>query len=164
MSNFLFFSVLVWFIIPELQFTLRYFQRTKHLGKYPNLWEKFFEVLQFILECAMYILLLHFISDQDKEHPGIMCFTAFLYIMKAIMRFNHRSDLPAVPHILVYVFGSAGLSVLNSVVLATEVFLKAEKGQRTVEDLRMVVLLIESLFLVCWLGLQIYAFCNQNKR
>ncbi|KAJ8287165.1 hypothetical protein GJAV_G00048380 [Gymnothorax javanicus] len=96
------------------------------------------------------------------EHPGIMCFTAFLYIMRAIMRFNHRSDLPVVPHILVYVFGSAGLSVLNSVALATEVFLKAEKGQRTVEDLRMVVLLIESLFLACWLCLQIYAFCKKN--
>ncbi|KAJ8287175.1 hypothetical protein GJAV_G00048520 [Gymnothorax javanicus] len=152
---------MVWFILPALDSALHSLRIEFFSQQY--LWQKLFEVLQFILESAIYLLLLHFISDQDKEHPGIMCFTAFLYIMKAIMRFNHRSDLPAVPHILAYVFGSAGLSVLNSVALATEVFLKAEKGQRTVEDLRVVILLIESLFLACWLCLQTYAFCDAAK-
>ncbi|KAJ8287168.1 hypothetical protein GJAV_G00048420 [Gymnothorax javanicus] len=155
---------LFWFFTYELDEILKRWQSNLKKNKYGYLWTKSLEVLKFILRYAIYLLLLAVISDKDKEHPGIMCFTAFLVIITAIMKFNHRSDLPDLPHILIYVLGSAGLSVLNSVALATEVFLKAEKGQRTVEDLRMVVLLLESLFLSFWLGLQIYAFCKEDKK
>ncbi|KAJ8287172.1 hypothetical protein GJAV_G00048480 [Gymnothorax javanicus] len=155
---------LIWFIVPGLRNSLAYWKTDLSGSRYAHLLDKSLETLMFIFECAIYLLLLGFILDKDKEHLGILCFMAFLYIIKAIIRFKHRSDLPDLPHILVYVFGSAGLSVLNSVALATEVFLKAEKGQRTVEDLRGVILILESLFFVGWLGLQIYAFCNQDKK
>ncbi|KAJ8287159.1 hypothetical protein GJAV_G00048300 [Gymnothorax javanicus] len=154
---------LIWFFLPVLNIFLESFGSFLPANKYQHIQDKSFEGLNYIIECVIYFLLLDYILDKDKEHPGIMCFIAFLYIIKAIMKFNHRSDLSAVPHILIYVFGSAGLSVLNSVILATEVFLKAEKGQRTVEDLWMVMLLLESLFLACWLGLQTYAYCKEDE-
>ncbi|KAJ8287186.1 hypothetical protein GJAV_G00048660 [Gymnothorax javanicus] len=151
---------LVWFIVPVV---IEAMEDTKHaLSQNRYLLGQLFDGFQFLLECAFYLLFLHFILEKDGDHPGFMCFMAFLFVLKAIMRFNHRSDLPVVPHILVYASCSAGLSVLNSVALATEVFLKAEKGQRTVEDLRVVILLLESVFFACWLGLQIYAYCNRN--
>ncbi|KAJ8287167.1 hypothetical protein GJAV_G00048400 [Gymnothorax javanicus] len=153
---------LFWFMVPLLINALRDLKSDLRGSKYQHLWDKSLEGPLFILRCAVYLLALGFLSEKNKEHPGIMCFMAFLYVIKAIMKFNHRSDLPDLPHILVYVFVSTGLSVLNSVALATEVFLKAEKGQRTVEDLRMVVLLLESSFLACWLALQIYAFCKED--
>ncbi|KAJ8287182.1 hypothetical protein GJAV_G00048610 [Gymnothorax javanicus] len=154
---------LIWFIEPGVRYTLMSWLNDLRGSRYAYLWHKSLETLKFILVCAIYLLLLALMLDKDKEFPGIMCFIVFLYIIKAIMKFNYRSDLPDVPHILVYVFGSAGLSFLNSVALAMEVFLKAEKGQRIVEDLRMVILLLESLFLACWLALQIYAFCKEDK-
>ncbi|KAJ8287163.1 hypothetical protein GJAV_G00048340 [Gymnothorax javanicus] len=154
---------LLWFIEPGLDNSLTYWQKALHGSRHAHLLQKSLEMLKFILVSSIYLLLLALILDKDKEHPGIVCFIAFLFIVKAIMRFDHRSDLPDVPHILIYVFGSAGLSVLNSVALATEVFLKAEKGQRTLEDLRMVVLLPESLFLACWLALQIHAYYKEDK-
>ncbi|KAJ8287166.1 hypothetical protein GJAV_G00048390 [Gymnothorax javanicus] len=155
--------LLFWFIIPSLNFSLGIWQSDLRDKKYGHLWDKSLEGLKSILECAIYSLILAFILDKDKELPGIVCYTAFLLIIKATTRFDHRNDLPDVPHILIYVLGSAGLSVLNSVVLATEVFLKAEKGQRTVEDLWMVTLLLESLFLSFWLGLQTYAYCKEDE-
>ncbi|KAJ8261452.1 hypothetical protein COCON_G00171750, partial [Conger conger] len=91
-----------------------------------------------------------------------MCFLVFFLILLKTVDLQHRSDLPDVGHILVYVFGSAVLSVLNAVALATEVFLKAEKGQRTVEDLQVILLPLESFFLVCWIGLHEYAKCMQD--
>ncbi|KAJ8261434.1 hypothetical protein COCON_G00171570 [Conger conger] len=91
-----------------------------------------------------------------------MCFYAFLYVLTATAAFQHNTDDYDdvewdVAHILVYVFGST-LSVINSVALATEVFLKAEKGERTVEDFWLIVLPFESLFLAFWVGLQMYAY------
>ncbi|KAJ8287183.1 hypothetical protein GJAV_G00048630 [Gymnothorax javanicus] len=151
---------LYWYIGPRMRNALPHWHKDLRESRHAHLWHSALEVLKFILDCTIHLLLLAFVSENDKEHSGIMCFTAFLYIIKAIMKFNHRSDLPDLPHILVYVFGSAGLSVLNSVALGTEVFLKAGKGQRIVEDLRVIVMLLESLFIACWLGLQMYAFCK----
>ncbi|KAJ8287178.1 hypothetical protein GJAV_G00048560 [Gymnothorax javanicus] len=155
---------LLWYVERGLRYSMMNWQTDLSGSRYAHLWKKSLETLKFILECTIHLLLLALMLDKDKEHPGIMCFIVFLYIISAIMNFNHRVKIPDLPHILVYVFGSAGLSVLNSVTLATEVFLKAEKGQRTVEDLRGVILILESLFLACWLCFQIYAFCNEDKK
>ncbi|KAJ8261435.1 hypothetical protein COCON_G00171580 [Conger conger] len=58
------------------------------------------------------------------------------------------------------VFGST-LSVINSVALATEVFLKAE---RTVEDFWLIALPSESLFLAYWVGLRMYAYYTWKRK
>ncbi|XP_061118227.1 uncharacterized protein LOC133141653 [Conger conger] len=155
---------ILWFILPGLNELLDYWKSDWSKKRYEYLIGKVIEVLKFILESTLYTLFLHIFLENNKDRPALVCFMAFLWILIAVLRFNHRTNLPDVAHILVYVFGSAVLSVLNSVALATEVFLKAEKGERTVEDLRVIVLPLESLFLAFWLGLQVYAFCMEDKK
>ncbi|XP_035248188.1 uncharacterized protein LOC118213379 [Anguilla anguilla] len=154
---------LLWFILPDLKKLLDYWKSDWCSKRYEYLGGKVLEVLKYIIDCTFYPLFLDFFSEKDKEHPALMCFVVFLFILNAILAFDHRSNLPGVPHILVFVFGSTVLSVLNSAALATEVFLKAEKGKRIVEDLRVFVLPLESFFLICWLVLQTYAYCMQDK-
>ncbi|KAJ8338624.1 hypothetical protein SKAU_G00354100 [Synaphobranchus kaupii] len=59
-----------------------------------------------------------------------MCLFAFLYILA--MDIKHNCDLPDVPHMLVYFFGTAVLSVVNSVALATELILKAGEYRKNI--------------------------------
>ncbi|KAL7876949.1 hypothetical protein SRHO_G00035920 [Serrasalmus rhombeus] len=60
-----------------------------------------------------------------------------------------------IPHILIYMFGAVGLNVVNSITLMTELSLKAGQGERTVEDLRVIVLPFETIFVFGWLALQV---------
>ncbi|KAJ8287194.1 hypothetical protein GJAV_G00048740 [Gymnothorax javanicus] len=85
------------------------------------------------------------------QHPDCSCI------------FPAKSDYSAGPQIPVYALGSVVLSIINAVTLATEVFLKAEKGERTVEDLQLIVLPFESFFLACWFGSQLFLYCMQEK-
>jgi len=82
-------------------------------------------------------------------------------------------------------YGVAGLPVVNSVSLATELILQVckcqhptififlngsvgestkffclDKGERTVDDLRVIVLPFESIMSGVWLVLQIHAYCK----
>ncbi|XP_035248184.1 uncharacterized protein LOC118213376 [Anguilla anguilla] len=155
---------LLWFVMPCLKNLLENWESDWCSERYAYLGEGVRLVLHYILYRTCYLLFLDIFSEKDKEHPALMCFFVFLCILTAILTFDHRSNLPGVLHILVYVFGSTVLSVLNSVALATELFLKARKGERTVEDLRVIVFPLESFFLACWLGLQVYAYCTQNKK
>ncbi|KAI5108453.1 hypothetical protein C0J45_2047 [Silurus meridionalis] len=66
-------------------------------------------------------------------------------------------------HIMVYMFGAVGLSAVNAIVLATELILKAGKGARTIEDLRVIVLPFETVFVFAWLTLQIYNAWRRYK-
>ncbi|XP_064175859.1 uncharacterized protein LOC135246298 isoform X3 [Anguilla rostrata] len=152
---------IIWFIQPALSDMQLFLRTALYKRRYRSLY--FLpDVLIFILKRTLYLLVLIILSERDKEYPALMSFIAFLYILNPIQQFNDRSNFPAVLHILVYVFGSAVLSVLNSAALAGEVFLKAENGERTVEDLRLIIFPFESFFLACWLVLQIYAYCMQN--
>ncbi|KAJ8261426.1 hypothetical protein COCON_G00171490 [Conger conger] len=130
--------------------------------------QKVFLLLWFILDITLSFVILGIILENDKELPAWMCFYAFLYVLTATWAFQHNTDDYDddfewdVAHILVYVFGST-LSVINSIALATEVFLKAEKGERTVEDFWLIVLPFESLFLAYWVGLQMYASYKRKR-
>ncbi|XP_077053349.1 uncharacterized protein LOC143703093 [Siphateles boraxobius] len=61
-------------------------------------------------------------------------------------------------------YGVAGLPVVNSVSLATELILQVYKGERTVDDLRVIVLPFESIMSGVWLVLQIHAYWNVAGR
>ncbi|XP_061071724.1 uncharacterized protein LOC133105563 [Conger conger] len=129
--------------------------------------QKVFLLLWFILDIALSFAVLGIILENNKELPVWMCFYAFLYVLTATADFQHNTDDYDdvewdVAHILVYVFGST-LSVINSVALPTEVFLKAEKGERTVEDFWLIVLPFESLFLAFWGGLQMCAYYKRKR-
>ncbi|KAJ8338621.1 hypothetical protein SKAU_G00354070 [Synaphobranchus kaupii] len=106
-------------------------------------------------------LFLDIALDKNKDSPARMCLFAFLYILA--MDIKHSSDLPDVPRMLVYFFGTAVLSVVNSVALATELILKAEKGERTLEELQVIVLPFETFFLAFRLILLMYAYWIKKK-
>lgn len=53
-------------------------------------------------------------------------------------------------------FGAVGLSTVNAIALTTELILKAGNGARTIGDLRVIVLSLETVFISAWLALQTY--------
>ncbi|XP_046718466.1 uncharacterized protein LOC124394364 [Silurus meridionalis] len=97
-----------------------------------------------------------YIILQIKELAGFLALIPLLSVLPPICLFKHPKHLPEVFHIMVYMFGAVGLSAVNAIVLATELILKAGKGARTIEDLRVIVLPLETVFVFAWLTLQIY--------
>ncbi|KAI2647715.1 Aerobic cobaltochelatase subunit CobT [Labeo rohita] len=65
-------------------------------------------------------------------------------------------DLSLTSKKMLYVFGSVGVVLLNSVTLMTELILKAVNGEHAVGDLRVVVFSSESLFVFSLLILLLY--------
>ncbi|XP_049320729.1 uncharacterized protein LOC111192414 [Astyanax mexicanus] len=66
-------------------------------------------------------------------------------------------------HVMLYIFGTVALVCVNSIALAAELILKARNGERTVEDLRAIVIPPECVFALCCLTLQITTFCRRNR-
>ncbi|KAL6474790.1 hypothetical protein MHYP_G00158300 [Metynnis hypsauchen] len=66
-------------------------------------------------------------------------------------------------HATVYMLGAVGLIFVNSIALAVELILKARRGERTVEDLRVILLPSECIFAICCLILHISEFWQSNR-
>ncbi|XP_016362557.1 uncharacterized protein LOC107704183 [Sinocyclocheilus anshuiensis] len=82
---------------------------------------------------------------------GWACVLLFLQILWAIMKFtSYFLDFDDVfcRVVPVYVFGSVGVVLLNSVTLMTELIMNTVNSDRTVEDLRFTVFPSECLFAV----------------
>ncbi|KAL1278845.1 hypothetical protein QQF64_025518 [Cirrhinus molitorella] len=82
----------------------------------------------------------------EKDRIGWACMIAFLQLLWALINFtwSFKWDLHRV--VPVYVFGSVGVVLLNSVTLMTELILKTVNGNGAVGDLRVVVFSSEILF------------------
>ncbi|XP_060781240.1 uncharacterized protein LOC132889092 isoform X2 [Neoarius graeffei] len=93
---------------------------------------------------------------EDKDHAGYLALIALVHVLAAACLFKHPKYLPGLLHTMTYMFGAVGLSTINAIALATELILKAVKGTRNIEDLRVIVLPLETVFLIAWLALQIY--------
>ncbi|XP_061116736.1 uncharacterized protein LOC133140657 [Conger conger] len=148
---------LLWMMIPSVRRTLSFWQSDLNRKKYGYFIEKVIEVLKDILRSIFYLLFLHILLEKDKQQRALVCLVAFLSILNAVVRFNHRINLPDIAHILVYVFGSAVLSVLNSVALATEVFLKAGVQDKKITEQ------LSQLFQSCKKQLRCPASSQQNQ-
>ncbi|XP_052409444.1 uncharacterized protein LOC127955761 [Carassius gibelio] len=59
---------------------------------------------------------------------------------------------------IMFMFGAVGLVLLNSVTLTAELILKARNGERVMKDMRFIVFPSESVFVLCWLVLQMNAY------
>ncbi|KAI5108452.1 butyrophilin subfamily 2 member A2-like [Silurus meridionalis] len=94
------------------------------------------------------------------DRGGSLALMSLLHVLAATCLFKHPKHLPDFFHIMVYMFGAVGLSTINSIVLATELILKAGKGVRNIEDLCTIVLPLETLSVSAWLILQIYDACS----
>ncbi|XP_053496216.1 uncharacterized protein LOC128617192 isoform X2 [Ictalurus furcatus] len=126
-----------------------------------------------VVTASASIYLRYVIVDNVKERDALTCATAFLHILTVITWFIHRkysseSDSrntgtqQRLSHLVVFMFGSVVVVLVNAVVLLVELILKAQTGQRTV-DLRVVLLPTECVFAVCCLALQISAFWKENR-
>ncbi|XP_061071879.1 uncharacterized protein LOC133141375 [Conger conger] len=129
-----FFIALVLFPVRIL--LLLAFGVTLCLVKCGYLRQKVFLLPWVILDIALSFPILGNILKNEKELPVWMCFYAFLYVLTATVACQHNTDDYDdvewdIAHILVYVFGST-LSVINSVALATEVFLKAGEYSKNI--------------------------------
>ncbi|KAJ8261449.1 hypothetical protein COCON_G00171720, partial [Conger conger] len=99
-STFGFTAVLIlWFIIPRLYNLLDYWKSDWSKKRYGYLIGKVTEVLKYTLRSTIYILFLHIFLEKNKDHPALVCFMAFLWILTEVLRFNHRTNLPDVAHI-----------------------------------------------------------------
>ncbi|XP_053541004.1 uncharacterized protein LOC128634449 isoform X1 [Ictalurus punctatus] len=111
--------------------------------------------------------------DNVKERDALTCATAFLHILTMITLFieyfsGRESDSrntgtqQRLSHLVVFMFGSVVVVLVNAVVLLVELIITARTGQRTV-DLRVILLPTECVFAVCCLALQISAFWKENR-
>ncbi|KAK1161835.1 hypothetical protein AOXY_G19491 [Acipenser oxyrinchus oxyrinchus] len=117
----------------------------------------------FILHLVLVSLLLNLFGKHEKGSHGLICEVIFLYSLAAIACFEQRDNIPVICNMIVYMFGTTVLTVVNAVALITEMMLQADNGFRRVKDLRLIVLPFECLFLMGWLGLQTYGYCLEEK-
>ncbi|XP_041074691.1 uncharacterized protein LOC121294718 isoform X2 [Polyodon spathula] len=79
----------------------------------------------FILHLILVSLLLNMFGSHEKGSHGLICEVTFLYSLAAIACFEERDNIPVTLSILLYMFGTTVLAVVNSVALITELILQA---------------------------------------
>ncbi|XP_059373839.1 uncharacterized protein LOC132110846 isoform X1 [Carassius carassius] len=109
---------------------------------------------------AFIIYYLTKILEYTNERFGWIFVTVMLHILTAISPTRFPRKVPDVIYTTLFMYGVAGLPLVNSVSLATELILQVYKGERTVDDLRVIVLAFESIMPGVWLVLQIHAYCE----
>ncbi|KAK9978503.1 hypothetical protein ABG768_020252 [Culter alburnus] len=82
----------------------------------------------------------------EKDRVGWACMIAFLQLLWAVINFTWSFKWDLYRILPVYVFGSVGVVLLNSVTLMTELILKTVNGDGAVGDLRIVIFSFEILF------------------
>ncbi|XP_017319044.2 uncharacterized protein LOC108263096 isoform X1 [Ictalurus punctatus] len=97
-----------------------------------------------------------YIMTEHKERAGYLALTPLIHVLAAACLFKHPKRLPGYFQTMVYMFGAVGLSTVNAIALTTELILKAGNGARTIGDLRVIVLSLETVFISAWLALQTY--------
>ncbi|KAM9477258.1 uncharacterized protein Hap1MRO34_010118 isoform 2-T2 [Clarias gariepinus] len=103
---------------------------------------------------ALCFFCLYLIIDV-KDRVGSLALTPLLHVLVATCFCKHPKVSPDFLHIVIYMFGAVGLSIVNAIALATELILKEEGGAQNT-DLRLIVLPFEIVFLFAWLTLQVY--------
>ncbi|XP_073800237.1 uncharacterized protein isoform X2 [Danio rerio] len=132
--------------------------------------ERMFVIFKFRLECsesimravmltltivtnAVMIGFYIFSLDDKTDAVGWGCVLVLLQILWIIIKFTDITFSDSIrlsrgfPRVVaVYVFGSVGIVLLNSVTLMTELILKTVTGVRSIADLRFIAFLSECLF------------------
>ncbi|XP_067278299.1 uncharacterized protein [Pseudorasbora parva] len=113
---------------------------------------------------AFIVYYLNKILEYTNERFGWIFVTVLLHVLTAISPSHFSRTVPDVIYTTLFMYGVAGLPVVNSVSLAMELLLQVYKGERTVDDLRVIVLPFESLMSGVWLVLQIHAYWTDAGR
>ncbi|XP_027021460.2 uncharacterized protein LOC113655246 isoform X2 [Tachysurus fulvidraco] len=99
----------------------------------------------------------HYMDETDvSDRSGYFALIPLIHVLIATCLFKHPKYLPDFLHMMIYMFGAVVLSTVSAFALATELILKAGKGARSIGDLRVIVLPLETVFCSAWLMLQIY--------
>ncbi|XP_042624628.1 uncharacterized protein LOC109104077 isoform X3 [Cyprinus carpio] len=102
-------------------------------------------VVTLIGHSAFIVYYLNKILEYTNERFGWIFVTVMLHVLTAISPTRFSRKVPDVIYTTLFMYGVAGLPVVNSVSLATELILQVYKGERTVDDLRVIVLAFESI-------------------
>ncbi|KAL6457740.1 hypothetical protein MHYP_G00347030 [Metynnis hypsauchen] len=65
------------------------------------------------------------------DYSGYMAVMALAHVLPPAVLFDHPRNIPRLPHIILHLFGSSGLSVVTSLTLALELILKSVSQSRT---------------------------------
>ncbi|XP_037399789.1 uncharacterized protein LOC108431415 isoform X1 [Pygocentrus nattereri] len=185
-------SKLVLFILPFLEMIFVYFRCQCLFNRGSRVLIRMSVLLILEIVCASSSVYIHYdlldTLDFRKERDGLTCLAAYLYVLTGMLLFKvviddyglfsrrpHSNRTRQVVesstvtgtqrtsgHAIVYMLGAVGLSCVNSVALAVELILKARNGERTVNDLRVILVPFECIFPIGCLVLQISAFCKYN--
>ncbi|XP_036427662.1 uncharacterized protein LOC118808885 [Colossoma macropomum] len=177
--------VLAWLPILTVCFSFCRCQGLFNRGSKVLIWMSVLLILE-VISASSSVYIQNVSLQTHKERGGLTCVAAYLHILTGMLFFNalfyvydkshaeqtRRSveidSTVTEPqrtsgHAIVYMLGAVGLSFVNSVALAVELILKARNGERTVEDLRVILIPSECIFAICCLMLQISAFWRTNR-
>nr|XP_023681183.1 uncharacterized protein LOC111850981 [Paramormyrops kingsleyae] len=117
----------------------------------------------FMLHLILSFLYLSVILENHKGRSVKICEFVFIYILTVTNNgdWNRDKNL-AKPRKYVYFSGAFGLPLLNSVALAVALKLKADTGKQPL-DLRLIVLISGSVFLLGWFVIQMSAYYLTRK-
>ncbi|XP_031430964.1 uncharacterized protein LOC105906566 isoform X2 [Clupea harengus] len=106
------------------------------------------------------------ILESNEERAGLLSVTALLQLLALAGIFDHvyKPSLAETPKTILYMYGAFGVVAANAITLATELMLKLRKGQRTLTDLRVIVLPFECVFVLSWIALWTHAYCEYNSK
>ncbi|XP_028811593.1 uncharacterized protein LOC114765577 isoform X2 [Denticeps clupeoides] len=119
---------------------------------------KVFLVPPHLLLCAFFLYFYCQHLKNDDGTAGSLSVVVLLQILSLceILDRAFEPKFAEKPRRILYISGTVGLCAVNSITLATELIMKAERGERTVEDLRLVVFPFECFLLCGWLALCVY--------
>ncbi|XP_073668968.1 uncharacterized protein [Paramisgurnus dabryanus] len=98
-----------------------------------------------VLHSAFIIYYLIKILENNKDRFGWVFVAVLQHILTAVAPERFTITFLGKMSTVLFMYGAAGLPVVNSVSLATELILQVYKGERTMHDLRVVVLPFESI-------------------
>ncbi|XP_026095706.1 uncharacterized protein LOC113067545 [Carassius auratus] len=112
-------------------------------------------MVMFIMTAVMMYFYIAALKN-EKDGAGWTCTAVFVQVLWMIGMYIHiTEDLDLTIKKMLFVFGSVGVVLLNSVTLMTELILKTVHGERVV-DMRVVVFTSESLFVFALLVLLLF--------
>ncbi|XP_035389208.1 uncharacterized protein LOC118242397 [Electrophorus electricus] len=152
------------------------------------LWISVLCILEF-LSTVISVYLHNELLEGDKERVALTCATKYLHILSLTACFKYLDHLresnsintrtwlvwgsnsndteteqsPGQLYTIVYMLGAVGLICVNSISLIAELILKTRNGERTLTDLRVILLPSECVFAICCLALAISAFWRKEK-
>ncbi|XP_072522990.1 uncharacterized protein [Salminus brasiliensis] len=139
------------------------------------------------LNASLSVYIHNVVLESDKEHIGLTCVTVYLYILTVILLFEYlctfyesmssdtQRSLESVfglwvqdeglSLVVMYFICAVGLPIVNAIALAVEVIVNATQRnrERTVEDLRVILVAFECAFFVCCFTQQTATFWRRNR-